>query len=58
MVLDIQDFIVERGGNPQKIKESQRRRFAPESIVDDIINTFEDHKKSMPLIAGVWQTLC
>lgn len=46
MVLDIQDFIVERGGDPEKIKESQRRRHAPESIVDDIINTFEDHKRS------------
>lgn len=47
MVLDIQDFIVGRGGDPQKIKESQRRRHAPESIVDDIIETFEDHRKSI-----------
>lgn len=46
MVLDIQDFIAERGGDPDKIRESQRRRHAPESIVDDIIAKFEDHRKS------------
>ena len=46
MVLDIQDFIVERGGDPVKIKESQRRRHAPESVVDDIIAIFEDHRRT------------
>ena len=48
MVLDINDFIVERGGNPNKIRESQRRRHAPESVVDDIIDMFEDHRRSRP----------
>jgi len=57
MVLDIQDFIVERGGDPQKIKESQRRRHAPESIVDDIINMFEDHKRSVLFIHAFPETL-
>lgn len=46
MVLDIKDFIKDQGGNPEAIRESQRRRYAPESAVDDIINLFEDHKKS------------
>jgi len=46
MVLDIQDFIAERGGDPNKIRESQHRRHAPESIVDDIIAKFEEHRKS------------
>ena len=46
MVLDIQDFITERGGDPNKIRESQRRRHAPDSVVDDIIAMFEDHRKS------------
>jgi seryl-tRNA synthetase len=27
-MLDVLDFITERGGNPEKIRESQRRRFA------------------------------
>jgi seryl-tRNA synthetase len=45
-MLDINDFIKERGGNPEKIKESQRRRHAPEEVVDEIIAMFEDHRKT------------
>ncbi|KAJ9642912.1 Cytosolic seryl-tRNA synthetase [Coniosporium tulheliwenetii] len=45
-MLDINDFITDRGGNPAKIKESQRRRHAPEAIVDEIIEAFEDHRKT------------
>jgi seryl-tRNA synthetase len=36
-MLDVNDFITERGGNPEKIKESQRRRYAPVEIVDEVI---------------------
>ncbi|KAF4634658.1 hypothetical protein G7Y89_g3447 [Cudoniella acicularis] len=45
-MLDIFDFIVEKGGNPQKIKESQRRRYAPEEAVDEVIALYEDHRKT------------
>lgn len=45
-MLDINDFIAERGGDPAKIKESQRRRHAPEAIVDEVIEMFEDHRKT------------
>jgi seryl-tRNA synthetase len=45
-MLDVLDFIAEKGGNPQKIKESQRRRFAPEEVVDEVIALYEDHRKS------------
>ncbi|KAK4203677.1 hypothetical protein QBC40DRAFT_274231 [Triangularia verruculosa] len=45
-MLDINDFIAERGGNPEKIKESQRKRHAPEEIVDEVIALFEDHRKT------------
>lgn len=45
-MLDVNDFVVERGGNPAKIKESQRRRHAPEEAVDEIIDMFEDHRKA------------
>ncbi|KAH9822723.1 Serine--tRNA ligase, cytoplasmic [Teratosphaeria destructans] len=45
-MLDVNDFITERGGNPQKIKESQRRRHAPEEVVDEVIALFEDHRKT------------
>jgi seryl-tRNA synthetase len=45
-MLDVFDFIVEKGGNPEKIKESQRRRYAPEAVVDEVISMYEDHRKS------------
>ena len=45
-MLDVVDFIEERGGDPKKIRESQRRRFAPEEAVDEVIALFEDHRKS------------
>lgn len=45
-MLDVVDFIAERGGNPEKIRESQRRRYANVEIVDEIIALFDDHRKS------------
>ncbi|KFA71376.1 hypothetical protein S40288_08236 [Stachybotrys chartarum IBT 40288] len=45
-MLDINDFIAERGGDPEKIRESQRRRYANVEIVDEIIALFEDHRKT------------
>ncbi|CAO2649489.1 Nn.00g068740.m01.CDS01 [Neocucurbitaria sp. VM-36] len=45
-MLDINDFIKERGGDPEKIRESQRKRHAPLEIVDEIIVDFEDHRKT------------
>jgi seryl-tRNA synthetase len=45
-MLDVFDFIVEKGGDPKKIKESQRRRYAPEESVDEVIALYEDHRTS------------
>ncbi|KAE9374532.1 seryl-tRNA synthetase [Stipitochalara longipes BDJ] len=45
-MLDVFDFIVEKGGDPKKIKESQRRRYAPEEAVDEVIALYEDHRKT------------
>lgn len=45
-MLDVFDFLVEKGGDPKKIKESQRRRYAPEEAVDEVIALYEDHRKS------------
>jgi len=45
-MLDIFDFIVAQGGDPEKIKESQRRRFAPVEAVDEVIALFQDHRAS------------
>jgi len=37
MVLDIDEFRGEKGGNPEKIKENQKKRFCDEGMVDKII---------------------
>ena len=49
-MLDVSDFIKERGGDPNKVRESQRRRNAPEAAVDEVIALYEDHRKSMILM--------
>ena len=45
-MLDVIDFITERGGNPEKIRESQRKRGANVEIVDEVIADWQDHRKS------------
>ncbi|KAI0019622.1 hypothetical protein F4780DRAFT_745772 [Xylariomycetidae sp. FL0641] len=45
-MLDVLDFIADRGGNPEKIRESQRRRHAPVEVVDEVIAMWEDHRKT------------
>ena len=37
MVLDIDEFRPEKGGNPEKIKENQKRRFCDETMVDKVV---------------------
>ena len=37
MPIDINHFRVERGGNPEYVRESQRKRHADEGVVDEII---------------------
>ncbi|KAF7538550.1 hypothetical protein G7Z17_g12610 [Cylindrodendrum hubeiense] len=44
-MLDIEDFIEERGGNPEKIRESQRRRNEPVELVDEVIALWQDARK-------------
>jgi seryl-tRNA synthetase len=43
-MLDVNDFIAERGGDPERIRESQRKRNAPVEIVDEVIALFNDHR--------------
>jgi hypothetical protein len=45
-MLDLLDFQTDKGGDLKKLKESQRRRYTPEALIDDIVATFEDHKRS------------
>ena len=44
-MLDVVDFIKERGGDPEKIRESQRRRHAPVEDVDTVITLWGEHQK-------------
>lgn len=41
-MLDILDFIAARGGDPKKVKESQKRRYADEGLVDEVIELWQD----------------
>lgn len=50
-MLDLTDFVTDRGGNPNKIKESQRKRFAPEGAVDEVISLYEEARRGI-LILG------
>ncbi|KAN0072545.1 hypothetical protein V8E54_009474 [Elaphomyces granulatus] len=45
-MLDFLDFVTDRGGDPGKIKESQRRRFASETVVDEVLELFEDARRA------------
>lgn len=45
LMLDINAFLVEKGGEPEKIKESQRRRGDPVEIVDEIIADYSKWTK-------------
>lgn len=45
-MLDVNDFIKDRGGDPEKIRDSQRKRHAKVEIVDEIIADFEDHRQT------------
>ena len=45
MVLDIDQFRPEKGGNPDKIRENQRKRFSDVSMVDKIVQADENWRK-------------
>jgi seryl-tRNA synthetase len=42
MGLDINLFRTDKGGNPDLVRESQRRRYAPVETVDEIIALDKD----------------
>ena len=50
MVLDIDQFRPEKGGNPNKIKENQRLRYCNVEMVDKIVEADEKWRKGELLI--------
>ncbi|KAF3935717.1 hypothetical protein ABW19_dt0208541 [Dactylella cylindrospora] len=47
-MLDIISFITERGGDPEVIRESQKRRHKPVEDVDVIIKLYQESRQGMP----------
>ena len=45
MTLDILHFIQQKGGNPDEIRESQRKRGHSQEIVDEIAQMYADWVK-------------
>ena len=45
-MLDVLDFIADRGGDPKKVKDSQKRRYAPEETVDEVIQLWQDARQT------------
>ena len=45
MVLDIDAFRAEKGGNPDKVRENQRKRFKDVAMVDKVMETDENWRK-------------
>ncbi|KAJ5270647.1 hypothetical protein N7505_006405 [Penicillium chrysogenum] len=45
-MLDLADFVTERGGDIKKIKESQQKRFAPEEAVDEVVALYEEARRA------------
>ena len=56
MVLDIDQFRPEKGGNPDKIRENQKLRFSDVSMVDKIVQADENWRKGKWLFV-VWMGL-
>lgn len=49
-MLDINLFLKERGGDPEIVRESQRRRHAPVELVDEIIELYHEWKTSKDIM--------
>ena len=45
-MLDVLDFVAEKGGNPERVRDNQRKRYSSEEAVDEVIALYEDHRKS------------
>lgn len=45
MTLDIHLFIKDKGGDPDAIRESQRKRHLPVEVVDEVIALYEEWVK-------------
>jgi seryl-tRNA synthetase len=49
MTLDVTTFIAEKEGDPESIRESQKKRGNSVELVDEVIGLYKDWVKSMYL---------
>jgi len=45
-MLDVLDFVEDKGGDLKKIQESQKRRYSPPGAADEVVALYEDARKS------------
>ena len=53
MTLDIDAFRPEKGGDPEKVRENQRKRFADPNMVDKVVESDELWRKGGKLIMRI-----
>ncbi|KAL1408452.1 Cytosolic seryl-tRNA synthetase [Vanrija albida] len=51
-MIDLIHFQTDKGGNPDVVRESQRKRGAPVEIVDEVIEIFAQHKAAQYELEG------
>lgn len=51
-MLDILDFITEKGGDVAKIFQSQMRRNASTDLINEVIELYDEHRKGMNLLCN------
>ena len=54
-MLDVFDFIEDKGGDAKKLKESQRRRYGPEDVVEGVQTLYENARKGANLVYSLLQ---
>lgn len=57
MTLDVLQFIDNKGGNAEEIRESQRKRGLSVELVDEVIQMYTDWVKSMHTITFIMSYL-
>ena len=58
MTLDVTSFMTEKGGNPEAIRESQRRRGHPVEAVDEVIKLYSEWVKRESLVVSIGIGYC
>ena len=51
-MLDLNEMLKERGGDPKRIIENQRKRFASLSLVEEILSEHEDYRQGESTVSN------